>query len=185
MNLYKYNKNGKSVTFDFEIKEKKNETIVDFIETYTDDNNKWEMPAVVTDKVVRRFLIAPKKECFEIDIEKLIGYIQANFDGSLSVTAKIKLMSEKSSILKISMPTGLYDIERGIPTDPRRNTDTFYPLIVTLNNKDISHIFCDYDIFQHNAVDKAYDCIINGNVPEFKNDLCDTEQQKHLHENWF
>ena len=91
-------------------------------------------------------------------------------------------MTYKVDNISISFPTTIYAHSRGMKTEIRGMKDTFLPLIVVVNDNDVSMDFWDFDLFGDKAVRVAYDALINGNIPESKNHFVDFSKIKELHD---
>ena len=126
-----------------------------------------------------------RKNCFDYkdnNCDRMKRYISVKFTPNLKIIEKIEKMSEKIDEVSISLPTSRHTHSRGIPTNDRMFKNTFLPLIVCINGKDVSRDFGDFDIFESNAVNVAYQALIKGEIPTSNNDLVDFYGVQKLHQ---
>ena len=114
--------------------------------------------------------------------EKTIRYVRDTFSEDLSVIEEIHKLSKESNEIVISLPTSRHAHSRGIPTNDRMFKNTFLPLIVSINGEDVSRDFWDFDTFESNAVNVAYQALIKGEIPTSNNDLVDFYGVQKLHQ---
>ena len=130
---------------------------------------------------IRRFYLPP----FFTDPairKKLAKYIIANYHKNGSAPDKIQTMSKSMHRIAISMPTTIYPRKMGFPTSARGYKDTCWPLIVKIDDIDVSSNFMDFEEFEDLKVQKAYQALLNGAMPESKNDLFYIDGVKELHQ---
>lgn len=91
-------------------------------------------------------------------------------------------MSKLKHRIVISLPTSMYPHRRGVPTTARAIKDTYLPLIVSIDGKDVSSCFMDFGDFEHRAVDTAYQALIKGNMPKSTSDIFYIDGVESLHQ---
>ena len=158
-----------------------NNRIVEFVQFEYSDFNRWGKPKVLTDLVFSRFYL-PEMYTHITSKTRLKNYIIESMDEEFNIIEKIADMTDKQDHISISLPTSIYPHRRGVPTSFRRIKDTQYPLIVMMNGKDVSRAFIDFEDFEDRAVKTAYEALINGKMPEVKNDIFYIDGVKELHE---
>ncbi len=165
---------GYSEVIECDVKLENNKMVVYFIKSQFSDANKWNETLVLTDKFVKRCEISSiykNNNCY-----RMKKYIGCKFTPDLKIIEKIEKMSEKVDEITISLPTSCYSHKRGVPTSVRAFKNSFLPLIVDINGEDASRAFQDFDIFDSNAVDVAYDTLLNGKKPKTENIFVDFYQ---------
>ncbi len=167
--------------FSFDISEREDSLLVEFMQSEYSDLNKWGKPKVLTDIVVNRFLL-PEIYKHISSKDKLKKYITKSFDTDLDIVETIGSMATSKQNLVISLPTLVVpQTLRGIPTSFRRVKDTHLPLIVKINGEDVSSAFIDFGDFEDSAVQTAYQALINGNMPKPTHDIFYIDGVKSLH----
>lgn len=179
---YKTDKdNTTSTKLSYDIYDKDNNLIIDFVQSERSDFNKWGKPKVLTDIIVNRFYL-PEIYQHICSKSKLKSYIKANIDDDFSIIESIDDMSKHKQKIAISLPTSIYPTRRGIPTTTRAIKDTYLPLIVSINGEDVSHAFMDFGDFGENAVHVAYQSLLKGVMPSNSNHLFYIDGVKSLHD---
>lgn len=179
INLMKKNKDGINVSFDFNVEGYGKDIVVEFSQTNRGGENKWHNASVVTDMIIKRMVMSG--DCGK-DIQQLKSYIAENFSEDLHVVDELEKSAKKVDNVSISLPTTIYAHSRGMKTESRGMKDTFLPLIVVINDNDVSMDFWDFDLFGYKAVSTAYDALINGNIPESRNHFVDFSKIKEIHD---
>lgn len=177
--------NGDTVTIQVKVDASKKGLIVSFIQSNYSDNNKWSKKQVLTDMFITRCKLANAYSKLDPTGKQTIRYIKENFSDDLSVIDEIKGLSKKCSKVFISLPTSTYPYRKGVPTDFRRCKDTFLPLIVRIGDINISKAFMDFDVFGSDAVNTAYEVLINGKTIHSTNDLINLHEAQLLHKEYF
>ena len=173
----------KQIRFDVEVNGQ--DVIVTFIQAEYSDVNKWKKEQVLTDMFISRCKLLNGYCLLDPTGEKTIRYIRDTFSEDLSVIQEIQKMSKASDEVVISLPTSRHAHSRGIPTNDRMFRNTFLPLIVSINGKDVSRDFWDFNTFESNAVNVAYQALIKGEIPTSNNDLVDFYGVQQLHQQLF
>ena len=171
---------GYSEVIECDVTLENNKLVVYFIKSQFSDANKWNETLVLTDKFVKRCEISSiykDKNC-----DRMKRYIGCKFTPNLKIIEKIEEMSEKIDEVSISLPTSRHAHSRGIQTNDRMFKNTFLPLIVSINGEDVSRDFWDFDTFESNAVNVAYQALIKGEIPTSNNDLVDFYGVQKLHQ---
>ncbi len=166
--------------FGFAIYDKDNCIVIEFVQSEYSDLNKWGKQKVLTDLVITKFLL-PEIYGHISSKGKLKKYITENFNEDLEVVETIGNMAKTKQKVEISLPTSVVPHLRGIPTSLRRVKNTHLPLIVKVNEKDVSSAFMDFGDFEENTVEAAYQALMKGNIPTSKNDLFYVEGVNSLH----
>ena len=167
-------------TLSFDIQDKDNTFIVDFIQSEHSDLNKWGKPKVLTDMFITRYCL-PEIFSHISSKRKLELYIRDNY-GKIDIMEKIEEMSKSKQKIVISLPTSIYPSRRGIPSSVRAIKDTHWPLIVKINDEDVSHAFMDFRDFDENAVTVAYQALFKGVMPSSTQDLFYIDGVKSLYQ---
>lgn len=163
-----------------DIYDKDNRLIINFIQYERSDFNKWGKPKVLTDLILTRFYL-PEIYSHISSKGQLKSYIKNNIEENFDIIEKIEEMSESKHEIVISLPTSMYPHKRGIPSSFRTLKNTHLPLIVYIDEKDVSSNFMDFGDFEYNAVNTAYQALINGNIPKSKNDIFYIDGVESLH----
>ena len=171
---------GYSEVIECDVTLENNKMIVYFIKSQFSDANKWNETLVLTDKFVKRCEISRRYK--DNNCDRMKRYISVKFTPNLKIIEKIEKMSEKIDEVSITLPTSRHTHSRGIPTNDRMFKNTFLPLIVCINGKDVSRDFGDFDTFESNAVNVAYQALIKGEIPTSNNDLVDFYGVQKLHQ---
>ncbi len=175
MKLFNYtNELGDTVLFECAARIESNSMVVYFIKSEFSDANKWNEIQVLTDVFIKRCQIADlykDKNC-----NRIKRYISSRFTTDLKIMDKIAQMSEKVDEITISLPASVCPHKRGLPTSVRTFKNSFLPLLVDINGEDASRAFQDFDVFGSQAVNVAFDSLINGTRPKVENDLIDFYQ---------
>lgn len=182
--LLRNKEKGYVSTISYDIKQYKDRDFIIFVQKDYTDNNKWKKPQVVSDMFIQSYnlpkgIFSDLPETIEKTVkingneilEYLLGYLDEaanNFGG-------------KVDKIQLSLPTGRF----ATPFDILRYKDTFLPLIVKIDEKDVSRCFQDFDCFKEKTVEKAYEALIDGNIPEINSDLFDKEGINNLHNELF
>ena len=164
-----------------DIYDKDNNFIIDFIQYERSDFNKWGKPKVLTDMILTRFYL-PEIYRHISSKSKLKSYIKDNIDEDFSIIEKIEDMSKNKQRIVISLPTTIYPTRRGMPTSVRAAKDTHWPLIVKINDEDVSRAFMDFGDFGENAVSVAYQALLKGVMPSTAKDLFYIDGVKSLYD---
>ena len=163
-----------------DIKNKDNAFIVEFVQAEYSDLNKWKKPKVLTDMFITRYYL-PEIFGHISSIRKFESYINNNY-GTTDIMANIEEMSKFKQKVVISLPTTTYPTRRGIPITARAVKDTHWPLIVKINDEDVSRAFMDFGDFGEHAVSVAYRALFKGIMPPSTHDLFYLDGVKSLHE---
>ena len=177
--------NGDIVSIQAKVDATSKGLVVSFIQSNYSDNNKWYKNQLLTDVFVTRCKLANAYSKLDPTGKQTISYIKENFSDDLSIIDEIKGLSKKCSKVFISLPTATYSHRKGVPTDFRRCKDTFLPLIVRIGDRDVSRAFMDFDVFGPEAVNTAYEVLINGKTIHSKNDLVNLHDAQQLHKEYF
>ena len=163
-----------------DIQNKDNTFIVEFVQSEFSDLNKWKKPKVLTDMFITRYYL-PEIFGHISSKRKLESYISDNY-GKVDIMTKVEEMSKSKQKIIISLPTTIYPTRRGYPSSVRPVKDTYLPLIVKINDEDVSRAFMDFSDFDENAVRVAYQALFNGVMPNNTKDLFYIDGVKSLHE---
>jgi len=173
--------NSTSTRLCCDIYDKDNNFVVDFIQSERSDFNKWRKPKVLTDMIVTRFYL-PEIFSHISSKSKLKSYIKDNIDEDFSIIGKIEDMSKHKQRIVISLPTTIYPTRRCMPTSGRAAKNTHLPLIVKINDEDVSHAFMDFGDFDENAVSVAYQALLKGVMPSTTKDIFYIDGVKSLYD---
>lgn len=91
----------------------------------------------------------------------------------MKVIDEIENMSIDKKEITISLPTSTYATTRGVKSSTSMKRNNFYPLVVSVDGKDLSGCLWEFELFGSKAVNVAYDALLNGNIPKSDNPLCD------------
>lgn len=141
----------------------------------------WGKPSVLTDVYATIFNIS-KTFSGLVDKSKLEEYIKSTWDSELKLVDRLGEVSTSKHEIEISLPVALYPTLRGLPVGDRAINNTYYPVSVTLDGKDVSSVFQDFSDFKEDAVRKVYHALILGSDVKSKNDLFYIEGVKKLRE---
>ena len=166
-----------------DIQDKDNSFVVEFVQSEFSDLNKWKKPKVLTDMFITRFYL-PEIFSHISSKRKLESYIDNNY-GKINIMKTIEEMSKSKQIIVISLPTSIYPTRRGFPSSVRAIKDTHWPLIVKINDVDISRAFMDFGDFEENAVKVAYQALFKGVMPTSTKELFYIDGVKYLHDELF
>lgn len=180
--LNKKHENGDTTQIRFDVKVNGQDVIVTFVQAEFSDVNKWKKEQVLTDMFISRCKLLNAYCQLDPTGEKTIRYVRDTFSEDLSVIEEIHKLSKESNEIVISLPTSRHAHSRGIPTNNRMFKNTFLPLIVSINGEDVSRDFWDFDTFESNAVNVAYQALIKGEIPTSNNDLVDFYGVQKLHQ---
>lgn len=164
-----------------DVYKKGNEVVVEFTQFERSDLNKWGKPKVLTDVYVTLFYM-PEVFNQTCSLLKLGNYIKDNYDGTYNIVDEISKFAKVKNNIIISMPTSTYLNERGLPVSPRAIKDTYLPLIVNVNGKDVSEAFMDFGDYQDEAASKAYSALVQGVMPKNKNHIFYIDGVKALYD---
>ena len=164
-----------------DIYKKNNQFVVKFVQFERSDFNKWGKPKVLTDAIITLFYL-PEVFIHISTRSKLEGYIKEKFTEDFAMMDKIEEISILKQKIVISLPTSIYPCRKGIPTSNRMVKDTHWPLIVRINERDVSSAFMDFDQYEDKAVETAYQALVNGNMPQSKSDIFYIDGVKSLHD---
>ena len=182
--LNKKHENEDITTIKFDVNTNGKDVIVTFVQAEYSNQNKWRKSQVLTDIFVTRCNLLNAYCQLDPTGEKTIKYITENFLKE-NVIEEIKQLSKHCNNISISLPTSMHAHNRGIPTSTRMLKNTFLPLIVTINNKDESRVFWDFDMFESDAVEVAYNALVKGIIPQSNNDFVDFSNIIELHQELF
>ena len=163
-----------------DVQDKENAVVVDFVQSEYSDLNKWNKPKVLTDMFITRYYL-PEIFGHISSKRRLESYIGNNY-GKVNIMEKIEEMSKSKQKIVISLPTTIYPTRRGYPSSVRAVKDTYWPLIVKINDEDVSRAFMDFRDFGENAVSVAYQALFKGVMPTSSNDLFYIDGVKTLHQ---
>ena len=180
--LNKKHENGDTTQIKFDVKVNGQDVIVTFVQAEFSDVNKWKKEQVLTDMFISRCKLLNAYCQLDPTGEKTVRYVKDTFSEDLSVIEEIHKLSKESNEIVISLPTSRHAHSRGIPTNDRMFKNTFLPLIVSINGEDVSRDFWDFDTFESNAVNVAYQALIKGEIPTSNNDLVDFYGVQKLHQ---
>ena len=177
--LFKRTENGMTTKIEFDVVKNNNGIYVDFVRSEYSDYNKWKNPNVLTDKFLERCYLDSTYLTVDPTGEVTKKYIREKFSKEAKVIKEIEQLSSHIDYVEISLPTSVlaHNSVRGFK-------DTFLPLIVRLNNEDVSIQFMDYDTFGPKAVEVAFDSVVNGNIPKSDKELVDFEGVRDLHDSF-
>ena len=173
--------NGDVVKVRYSVKSNYKDIVVTFIQENYSDNNKWGKKQVLTDLTFTRHRLLMSYCQVDPTGEKISKYIKENFKEGAFVAKKVQKFARESNSIKISLPTSKFACNRGIPTDCRMFKETFFPLIVTIDGRDESRCFMDFDVFGSDAVDMAYQSLVNDKKIKSDNDIKSFIGVKLLH----
>jgi len=180
--LNKKHENGDTTQIKFDVKANGKDVVVTFVVAEFSDGNKWRKEQVLTDVFITRCKLLNAYCELDPTGKKTIRYISNRFTEELVVAEEIQKLSKQVDNISISLPTSRHSHSHGIPTNDRMFKNTFLPLIVIINGKDVSRDFWDFDTFESNAVNVAYQALINGEIPTSNNDLVDFSGVQQLHQ---
>jgi len=184
-NLYKNQKDGLGVAFSFGLEYIDSSIVVEFVKSYFSDYNKWKESQVLTDLRIDRYLLPSVYGKLDPKGLRLRKYIISHFDTNLQVIKDIEGLSKSHNHISISMPTSKYILDaRGFPKSTRPVKNSIFPLIVNINDRDVSSAFMDFGDFGSNAVKVAYDALIKGNLPISNKDLFYKKGVEQLHKEY-
>lgn len=163
-----------------EILDQDNAFVIEFIQSEFSDLNKWNKSKVLTDMFITRFYL-PEIFGQITSKRKLETYISDNY-GKINIMEQIEEISAIKQKIVISLPTAIYPTRRGIPTSVRAIKNTHWPLIVKINDEDVSRVFMDFGDFGENAVITAYKALFQGVMPTSTKDLFYIDGVKSLYE---
>ena len=181
-NLYSFEKYGYKNFLEFDFKKVGDVLTITFVETYYTSQNKWNEKDVLTDVFINKFTLCDAYTNADPNGELLEKYIIKNKDKFKQIMNEINKLSEDRTKIQISLPTSTYPHTRNIPSLSRRVKNTFLPLIVTVNDKDVSNDFWFFYQYGSKAVNMAYNALIKGEKLDIKDDLADTTPIELLHE---
>ena len=168
----KVREEGLSTKFSFDVSEQEDGLVVEFIQSEFSDFNKWKKPQVLTDLFISRYLLPSAYSRIDNKGTNIKKFILQNFGADLQVVKDIDEMSKSVSRISISLPTSYYPLDRsGLPTTVRRIKNTYLPLLVHINDVDVSMEFMDFGEFGSDAVQVAYDALLKGKKPKVQNDI--------------
>ncbi|MBE7074165.1 MAG: hypothetical protein E7379_03650 [Clostridiales bacterium] len=180
--LKKRNANGDIENLLVSVETIKKDLVLTFVQEVFSDNNKWGEKKVLTDVRLTRFKLFEAYSALDPTGEKTIEYLTKQATGENDIVQEMKKLSKETEEIIISLPTSRHSHSRGIPTNDRMFKNTFLPLIVNINGKDVSRDFWNFDIFESNAVNVAYQALIKGEIPTSNNDLVDFYGVQKLHQ---
>ena len=128
-----------------DVQNQDNAFIVEFVQSEFSDLNKWKKSKVLTDMFITRYYL-PEIFSQISSKRKLESYIDDNY-GKINIMKTIEEMSKSKQKIVISLPTSVYPTRRGIPSSARAVKDTPWPLIVKINEEDVSRAFMDFGDF--------------------------------------
>ncbi len=163
-----------------DISDKDNNFVVEFLQFERSDFNKWGKSKVLTDLFITKFHM-PEIYSHITSKEKMKRYIKNNIDNDFSIIEKFEELSTSKQRIVISLPTSMYPTRRGFPSSARAVKNTQLPLIVKIDDKDVSHAFIDFGDFEEQAVQTAYQALVKGKMPESKNVIFYSEGVESLH----
>lgn len=181
-NLFNYEEYGYKKCLDFIIEKDGENLIITFTETYYTDKNKWNEKNVLTDVFVNKFTLCDVYTNADPNGEHLEEYILKNKDNFEQMINEVNKLSEDRTKIQISLPTNSYPHRRGAITYLRTVKNVFSPLIVKVNDKDVSNDFRFFYQYGSKAVNMAYNALIKGEKLDIKDDLADTTPIEQLHE---
>ena len=169
INLYKDSQNGESKQLDFDVTVVDGKLIVEFLQQNYTDNNKWRKNNVLSDVILNRYELEQICSILDPTGEQIKQFIIETFpEGNYGID-QVQKMAKKSEEVAIMLPTS-YNL--GL----RKCKNTFLPLLVFIDGKNVSRVFQDFYIFGDNAVQVAYDALVNGKMPEQKHEFDDFHQ---------
>lgn len=183
--LNKKHENGDTTTIKFNVKPTGKDVIATFVVAEFSDCNRWRKEQVLTDIFITRCKLLNAYCELDPTGEKTIRYISKEFTEELVVAEEMQKLSKQVDNISISLPTSRHSHSRGIPTNDRMFKNTFLPLIVNINGKDVSRYFWDFDTFESNAVNVAYQALVKGEIPKTNNDFIDFSGVQQLHQQLF
>lgn len=183
-NLFKESENGESKQLDFDVKVEDGKIVVEFLQKNYTDHNKWNEKQVLCDLFLNRYVLLDICSKLDPTGEQIKKFIIETYPDCVTKENQIQKMSQSAEEVAIMLPTGRYaHTSRGIPTSIRKYKNTFLPLMVFIDGEDVSRTFQDFYVFGSKAVDVAFDALVNGNIPESKQELVDFSGLEELHQN--
>ena len=183
--LSKKHANGDTTQIRFDVNANGQDIIVTFVVAEFSDGNKWRKEQVLTDVFITRCKLLNAYCQLDPTGEKTIRYISEQFTEDLSIAEEIQKLSKQVDNISISLPTSRHAHSRGIPTNDRMFKNTYLPLKVSVNGENVSRVFWDFDIFESDVVNVAYQALIKGEIPSSNNDLVDFDGVQQLHQKLF
>lgn len=174
--LFKNNKEWITNRVCFDVKTAKDGVLVDFVKLVYGDNNKWHVAKVLTDAIVYRYILDKN----ENNPEYIKKYIMENATEDMEIMGEIEKNSNSKKNISISLPTSTYAKTKRASGATRMVNNDFYPLVVYIDDKDVSSSFWDFEIFGAKAVNVAYDLLVDGIAPVTDNTLSDFTSVEQL-----
>lgn len=164
-----------------EVLKRGDDYIVEFTEFIKSDVNKWNKKDVLTDVKVTLFYLP---EIFKSISSRMAleTYIRENWNKNPRILNQIEELSKSKCDINISFPTSYQTNQRGVPTSLRPVKDSFLPLIVDINGKDVSRAFVDFSDFGDDAVRVAYQALVLGQDIKSEKDIFSIDEVVALHE---
>ena len=99
--------------------------------------------------------------------------------GMTSVTFReksIEEMAKQTTRIVFALPTSFW-----VNNNARKIKDTYFPLIVFINDRNVSGAFMDFSDYGHDIIEVASKALLQGQMPEFKNDIFYLDEVEKLH----
>ena len=173
-NLFNESLDGESKRLDFDVKVEDGKIVVEFLQKNYTDRNKWNEKHVLSDLFLNRYVLLDICSKLDPTGEQIKKFIIETYPDCVTKENQIQKMSQSAEEVAIVLPTS-YSV--GL----RKSKNTFLPLMVFIDGKDVSRTSQDFDIFGSKVVDVAFDALVNGNIPEIKQELVDFSGIENLH----
>ena len=178
--INKRHPNGGITKVKYSVKSNYKDMIVTFVVEEYSNNTRGKERALTNISFVRYKILMSYCQ-LDPTGEKMTNYIKQNLNDSLSVIDKIRKYSMMSNTIEISLPTSGFACPRGMTTACSMFKNTSLPLIVTIDGRDVSRMFKDFNVFEDKAVKMAYDALIDDNYLESGCDLDNFSKVTMLH----
>ena len=173
-NLFKETQNGESKQLDFDVIVHEGKIIVEFLQQNHTDNNKWRKNNVLSDVILNRYELDQICSVLDPTGEQIKQFIIDTFPEGQYGIEQIQKMAKRAEEVAIMLPTS-YSV------GSRKCKNTFLPLFVFIDGKDVSRTFQDFYVFDSDVVQVAFDALVNGNIPDLKQELVDFSGLDELH----
>lgn len=168
--------NNCDIVSGYEIKNSNNGEIIDFVQKVYTDKNQWNKKNVFSAAIVYRRNLRDVLDYFGVTKD---AFENAMRSESVDIMAIFDMIdSTIGNEYHIELPKKFVEGVKGDfdPYDDSNNET----LTVVINRNDYSSLFDDFDIFDEEAAQKAYDVLCSGNYIEVDNDLSDLEHDLNM-----
>lgn len=170
------NANGTRTKICFKVYNKNDNIVVELLKFDYSDNNKWKKPNVLTDLLVIKHILPSGYIQIDPNGEKIKDFITKNYKKNVNVFEQIEEMAKQTTRIVFALPTSFW-----VLNNPRKIKDTYFPLIVFINDRNVSGAFMDFGDYGHDIIEVASKALLQGQMPEFKNDIFYLDEVEKLH----